>query len=236
MGRKRDDAAIGAFFNELASQTWLGRQRRIWPQFFFHVTDVQNAASILAAGRLLCRTRLLSERSMVSDNASGEILDRTPSWLFDFVRLYFRPRTPTFYRNEGIRPFGYRQLDAHCPMPIALLFDAKAVAGESGVRFSDGNLASATASLGEDVEFLRLLDFQEIYHAGPMAPEATGRITARRGAEIIVPGELALDALRYVVARSPAERQTLLTLLQARTDLAVADPQNLPCRLRAILR
>jgi hypothetical protein len=194
----------------------LGYRRRFWPHFFFHITDVQNAASILASGRLLCRHRALSTRQMVSENASAEILGQTAPWLFDYVRLYFRPRTPTFYRNEGIRPIGYRELDAHCPVPVALLFDAKDIAGRSEVGFSDGNLASSAALRGADVRFLRGLDFHDIYHEGQMPENDKPRLTARRQAEIIVPGELGIDALKYVVTRSNPERQTLLTLLHER--------------------
>jgi hypothetical protein len=213
MGRKSDDEAIGAFFDELASQPWLGRSRQFWPRFFFHVTDVQNAASVLACGQLLCRNRARSEQRMVTENASAEILGQTSPWLFDFVRLYFRPRTPTFYRNEGVRPIGFRDLAAHCPVPVALLFDTKDVAGRVGVQFSDGNLASHMTTRGEDAGFLRGLDFREIYRDVWTPSDRNSRSITRRQAEIIVPGELDLDALRFVVARSAAERATLVTLL-----------------------
>jgi hypothetical protein len=98
-------------------------------------------------------------------------------------------------------------------VPVALLFDAKAVAGRAGVRFSDGNLASRWATHGIDVAFLRSLDFREIYHEGPTNPENTRRLTARRQAEVIVPGELPIEDLKFVATRSEAKRLTLLTLL-----------------------
>jgi hypothetical protein len=127
--RKSDDRAIGAFFDELAEQPWLGNRRRRWPRFFFHITDVRYAASILADALLVSRAQASSEQEMVVGNASPDVLDQTPSWVFDYVRLYFRPRTPTFYRNEGIRPPGYRQMGASFPVPVAFMFDAKDVAG-----------------------------------------------------------------------------------------------------------
>jgi hypothetical protein len=222
--RKPDDLAIGAFFDELASQPWLGYKRRFWPQFLFHVTDIQNAVSILTCGHLLCRNRALAEQRMTSDNASAEILWQSAPWLFDHVRFYFRPRTPTFYRNEGIRPAAYRQMDAHCPVPVALLFDVKSVAGRTGVLFSDGNLASVRARLGDNVAFLQSLDFKEIYHDQRMPAAARERLTARRQAEVIVPGELGLDALRFVVTRSPAERLTLLSLLSETSGAGSVQP------------
>jgi hypothetical protein len=215
--RKPDDLAIGAFFDELASQPWLGFQRRLWPQFFFHVTDAHNAAAILSSGRLMCRSRAEREGWMRTDNASAEILTQSPPWLFDFVRLYFRPRTPTFWNNEGMRPLRFRAMGAHCPVPIALLFEAKEIAGQTGVQFSDGNLASVAARRGADLAFLRSLDFRDVYHNFQMMPEDKVRLTARRQAEIIVPGQLGLDALRWVVARSGPELTTLLALLEETT-------------------
>ena len=162
---------------------------------------------------------------MTVGNASAEVLDQSPSWLFDFVRLYFRPRTPTFYRNEGIRPLAYRQMGAHCPVPVAFMFGAKDIAGRAGVRFSNSNLASASAMHGDDAGFLRSLDFRDIYHDGPMGLEDRSRLTSRRQAEIIVPGELGLEALVHVATRSPAERQTLLTLLEKEHGSSAMAPE-----------
>lgn len=227
MERKPDDLAIGAFFDELASQPWLGYRRRRWPEFFFHVTDVQNAASILSSGRLLCRNRAVAESLMVTDNASSEVLEQSGPWLFDQVRLYFRPRTPTFWRNEGIRPDGYREYDAHCPVPVALLFDAKSIAGRIGVQFSDGNLASHAARLGEDIAFLRSLDFREIYHDGWMPEQDVPRLRLRIQAEVIIPEQIGLDALKSVVTRSAPERQTLQTLLSERVLLHQVPPETI---------
>jgi hypothetical protein len=222
--RKPDDRAIGAFFDELAGQPWLGYRRAHWPRFFFHITGVQNASSILTDGRIYCRRQAVTAQRMVVDNASADILDQSSPWITEYVRLYFRPRTPTFYRNEGIRPPTYRKLGAHCPVPVALLFDAKEIAGRAGVRFSDGNLASAAARHGDDAAFLRTLNFPEIYHVGPIGPVDRSRITSRRQAEITVPGELGLEALRLVAARSPAERLTLLTLLKQQQGSTIVQP------------
>jgi hypothetical protein len=95
----------------------------------------------------------------------------------------------------------------------------------AGVRFSDGNLASASARHGEDARFLRSLDFQDIYHDGPMGLGDRSRLTARRQAEIIVPGALGLEALVHVATRSAAERRTLLTLLSKEHGSSAVAPE-----------
>jgi hypothetical protein len=55
---------------------------------------------------------------MIIDNASRNVMANTDPYVRDFVRLYFRPQTPTQYRNEGIRPKNMRELESHCPVPV----------------------------------------------------------------------------------------------------------------------
>ena len=231
MKRKPDDEAIGAFFAELSQAPWLYARQREWPRFFFHVTDASNVVSILRDRELLCRDVVHATGRMQNDNASAEVLEGTHPAHFEAVRLYFRPRTPTFWHNEGICPRGrctkYR---AHCPMPVALLFDSADVAGRLGVSFSDGNLASSATRVGSDLTFLRSLSFNEIYHDQPLPAADKARIQAARQAEIMVPNGLPLIAVRRVVSRSHAERQTLLTSLDdagvelpLSSDMIVAD-------------
>ncbi len=63
----------------------------------------------------------------------------TKSWVHDYARFYFRPKTPTQYRNEGI--FGrnghlnrrlennvekiWEKKPAHLPIPIFITFSFK---------------------------------------------------------------------------------------------------------------
>lgn len=212
--RKSDDTEIAGFLHELAQEPWLDGSKRWWPHFLFHVTDIRNVPSIIASNRLFCRSRVMSEGLMVTDNASPEIIAQTRPQVHDAVRLYFRPRTPTFFRNEGIRPLGKRDKGAHCPIPVALLFDAEHVLGMSDARFSDGNLESRRASTGSDVSFLRQIPFQDVYHDRYLAPDERDEIVFRRQAEVTISRELALDGLRYLVARIVAERETLRSLLE----------------------
>ena len=95
-----------------------------WPQYVYHFTDIQNAACILNDGILYSRAEPDRQNCMVVDNASPEIIAQTRPEYTRFVRLYFRPRTPTQFRNEGIRPKDKRELGAHCPVPIYFCFDS----------------------------------------------------------------------------------------------------------------
>lgn len=187
MPRKRDAAAIAAFIDRLAAAPWLRGRQRGWPRFLFHVTDVRNAASILADGELLSHDEAAQRRRLLVAASSAEIMDGTAQWVHRHVRLYFRPRTPTFYRNEGLRPVGDRWRGAHCPVPVALLFDAKHVLGMEGVRWSRQNMARHDANpwRGSDAASLDELPFQEIYHDQPIAhDEARDQIVSSRQAEV----------------------------------------------------
>ncbi|NOK63725.1 MAG: DUF4433 domain-containing protein [Chloroflexi bacterium AL-W] len=95
--------------------------RKWWPKYIYHFTDVNNAVQIITTGYLYSHAECEKQGIMVVDNASPEIINQTRLDYLNYVRLYFRPRTPTQYRNEGIRPFSKRELDAHCPIPNFLL-------------------------------------------------------------------------------------------------------------------
>lgn len=213
MPRKADDGAIADFLNQLAAEPWLDSARRVWPSYLYHFTDVCNVPSIIAADKLLSRSRAEAAGLMATDNASQTIIAQTRQSVRNHVRLYFRPRTPTFYLNEGIRPIGQRDLNAHCPVPVAFLFDSRHVLGMSDTRFSNGNLASYQAVIGDDVSFLREIPFRTVYHDTWFASDEREEIIFRRQAEVIVPNELSLDGLLHVCVRSVAEYETLITAL-----------------------
>ena len=211
--RKLDADLIEEFLNELAGQSWLTKsaQRRWWPHYVFHHTDVRNAAKILQDGRLVCRANLSAPSALPMDSGSVDVLDNTAPWVREWVRLYFRPRTPTQYRSEGIRPKDHIEMQAHCPVPVFFLFDSKDVLSLASTSFTNGNLAANTEQ-GSDATFLRGLDFQKIYHSGPH-DRGDRSITFSRNAEVIVKGELGLSGLKEIVTRTVAERETLLSLL-----------------------
>jgi hypothetical protein len=119
---------------------------------------------------------------------------------------------------EGIRPIGQRALGgAHCPVPIFLLFDSKAILSRMHCEYSDGNLAAGYHRTGTSANFLKMLPFRKIYHVGPFAPSKRAEIVFHRNAEVIIPNELDLSALRFIVCRSQAEMETFIYLLPAST-------------------
>ena len=210
---KPDSSRIVARLQALKEENWLGQARSWWPDFLFHVTDVQNAARILDAGRVLSRAQCIATGAMAVDSASEEVLGSTNRRWMEYARLYFRPRTPFQYQTEGFRPVGQRgSLNAYCPMPIVLLFDSISILTRDDSQFSDGNLASPNVEVGRSADFFDRLPFREIYHDSSLTDDEKRSIIYHRHAEVIVPDELELTALRRIWCRTPAEQETLQSL------------------------
>ena len=208
---KSDSDEIIKFLDNLAEQSWLGAARSQWAKYIFHYTDIRNAVKILERGKLVCRAELEKEKAMPVDNASPQIISNTESDVKNYVRLYFRPRTPTQYRNEGVRPNAQQWGEAHCPVPVFFLFDSKAVLTRDDCRFSDGNLAAVgIQGLRSTAQELSSFNFKHIYHDSPHRSQT---ITLRKNAEVVFLNELDLSALKYIICRSPAEKESLLNLL-----------------------
>lgn len=194
----------------LGSRSW-------WPHYVYHFTDVQNAAQVIQSGYLCSRIEATRLGLMKVDNASPEIIRQTQPEHRKFARLYFRPRTPTQYRNEGIRPVAKRELGgAHCPIPVFFCFDALTVLGLDDTEFSDGNMGSRGACHSRSRDFFFAIPFESVFHDRPLPAisDQKREIIFRRHAEVLVPRQLPLEnTLKFVACRSVAERQTLLSLL-----------------------
>ena len=134
---KHDADSIQAFMQGLASTLGLDDKHRWWPNWLYRSDHVENAAEILNTGELLSRSAAELSDRIVKDSASQQHVDELTESQRSYVRLYFRPRTPTQYRNEGIRPDGKIWNGAHMPVPVYLLFGSQLLQ-ETGVRFCEG--------------------------------------------------------------------------------------------------
>jgi hypothetical protein len=221
--KKPDADNIRRFLQELAQQEWIrDKERYYWPRFIFHYTDLPNAVSILQDEYIYSRN--LSDRTgkLVTSSGSDKVLANTDETIKNYVRFYFRPKTPTQYWAEGIRSqtsfqtSSYR--DAHCPVPIFFLFDSSEVLTRADCEFSDGNLANPKALRFSSADELKSLPWKKIYHNGKIDRKKADEqdIVFRRCAEVIVPQQIDLSSLRYIVCRSEAEKETLLHLLPGR--------------------
>jgi hypothetical protein len=219
---KRDHADIRACIQDLRTK-YAREARSWWPSFVFHYTNLENAGSILNGGVLYSRAEAVRRGLMVTDNASQSVIGHTGNAWKEFVRLYFRPRTPTQIHNEGIRPLGARSLESNCPVPVFLLFDSVDALTRSETQFSEYTLAKYGGHAQGSAAAFTKLAFSKIYHNTWFAPDERDEIIGCRHAEVIVPGCLDLSALKYVWCRSQAEKSTLLHLLGPESKRRWAD-------------
>ncbi len=209
---KRDAQKIWAFLDNLKQQPWLG-DRKVWVDYLFHFTHLENAVNIIECGFLCSRVELEHQNIAFSDSASSRVIQQTNPELADQVRFYFRPLTPTAYHMEGFKPVGKRFHDAHCPMPVYLLFDIREIISRSEIGFSNGNLASEYSNLFTSADDFARLPFADIYHEGPPHYEEKRYITRTKQAEVTYPKKISVDHLKYIYCRSQAEKETLKNLL-----------------------
>jgi len=197
---------------------WSARLKEV-PSFVYHFAHLENAAGILNQGEILSRSECIRLGLNPYDSASPSVIAKTPQSKQRFVRLYFRPRTPTQWHCEGIRPVaGIAGHNAHCPIPVFFLYDFVDLLSRDTTQFSDGNMASPGVRYGDSVEFFDSIPFENVYHTGYVsaAPDPSS-VVFNRCAEVLVPDRLSTDALRAIVCRSHAERRTLLHKLAPET-------------------
>jgi len=212
----KEIAEIQQFFSTYDWQ-WTSRDaRKWWPKLCFHYTDLPNVPKILKEGYLYSRNYLESHNAKWRDVASHQVLEKTSEDTKNSVRFYFRPRTPTQYRIEGIKSktsIAQSTFPQHCPIPIFLLFDIVDILSRVNSQFSEGNLASEWSNTFNNPADLYNLPWRLIYHTGSFDPRQR-EITRHRCAEIVIPQKIDLNGLKYIFCRSEAEKETLLHLLK----------------------
>ena len=194
---------IRQHLGSLKQQLWLEHRQRWWPDFLFHCTDVRNVVNILLSGEMLSRTQALASRQLRVDIASQEIIDQTDETWQDYVRLYFRPKTPTQYRNEGFRPITHQAYHAQCPVPVYLIIDAMEILSKVGVLFTDGNVAAGAQPTG-NIDFFKAIPFETVYHSGPFDNSIPNRIVYHRNAEVLAPEQLSVSAITIYMLSEPS--------------------------------
>ena len=199
-------AHIDQWSNELNDRNW-------WPRYLYHFTDVQNAISIIQSGCLYSRNEAQNHGIDFFDCASPQVIEGTQPKHLDYVRLYFRPRTPTQFDNEGIRPLDSRAINSHCPIPVFFCFDAFELLSRDNTEFSDGNMGTKKVRYGRTLDLFKSIPFNKVFHTTWFTPEEKDEIIFHRNAEVLIPRVLELNsALKHIVFRSATEDQTLRTL------------------------
>ncbi len=196
-----------SFFNKLK----LKFSSSQWPNYFFQYSPLENAIKILTDGSLISRNQLDASVEDYKDCASDDVIGITNSFVKDYVRFYFRPRSPTQFHTEGIKTVNELKFkDAHCPLPYFFLFDSIETSLLPGVLFSNMNCSRSEVEFGNDVTFLESLNFDEIYFKGGYNSSLHPMRQYYKSTEVLVPSPLGLPSNIRIIARSQAEKETLM--------------------------
>jgi hypothetical protein len=203
------DAHIAHWQQQLSSPYY--PHRKHWPTRLYHHAPLENALAILREGML--RSRNDFENSHPRDVAAPGII-ATTAYAHDFVRLYFRPKTPTQFHIEGIRKLGectYGE-QTHAPILVMLGLESRAVLCRPNVQFSDKNMQLASAQTGDNETFFRTIPFEKVFSEGAIGGDRS--LIEARCAEVLATSPIVLeDCLQEIYFRSEPERDTFLHAL-----------------------
>lgn len=204
---------IGAELHRLHVAEWDKRfqnYKRSWIKYLFRHEPIENAIAILKSGELLSRSMASQNTALVKDIAPVDII-QTREDAHDFVRLYFRPRTPTQFHIEGIRKEVDYYKNCHGGFLVMMAFDAESVLSMESTCFSSGNMQSAASIIKYGESGFKDLDFSGIYH-DEYSPSDDQR--RKRCAEVLVQSPLTIQHnLAALIVRTDADVATLKHLL-----------------------
>ena len=160
--------AINQHLEGLRRAPWLDRARQWWPDFLFHCTDLSNVVNILRQGEMVSRTEVVNSGQLAFDIAAPGVISQTNSQWQNYVRLYFRPKTPTQYHNEGFRPVAQLSLGSHCPVPVYLIFNSVPILSRADCMFTSGNLGAGGTVPKDNIDFLRQIPLSKSITRDPL--------------------------------------------------------------------
>lgn len=187
-----------------------------WPRYAYHYTDIENATEILISGKLYSRNEAQRLDLMRNDNASEQVIEGTDKYVLDKARLYFRPKTPTQYHNEGFKHPDLRfnqNINANVLVPVFFLFDLEKLLKRKDVYFSEMSQAGYGSNLLQGIDDFANMNFERIYSSGSMIDASVDK--QYRHAEIVVDNSLLIDScIQKICCRNECEKISLMNLLR----------------------
>jgi len=187
-----------------------------------HFTDFLNLESIINLGYIYSRNFCNDRDIKFNDVADQEVIRHTKLDVQNCARFYYKEKTMTLYRNEGIKEDGSFP---HVPIPVYLLFDEEILYLDHTI-FADGNAGSKYTTYGKSYEFFNdIMDWDTIFHRGPIyldeGPEKW-EFKRKRQAELLSTQPISLKYLRNIIFRCNADYKRACNLF-GESDLYVVD-------------
>lgn len=184
-------------------------------KYFFHYTDIKNLTSILYSGFLFSRNAMRGK--VFHDAANEDVIIHTKERVKDYVRFFYKEKTPTIYNNAGIKKGND---NPHMPVPVVLLFD-RAIMLHDNVLFADGSGSNRLTRFTKSFEEALNYDWNEIFNRNAyqtprnnnISEEAYKLIKNHRNAEFLYPEKISLKYLKKIVFRSKSEFRLGMKLL-----------------------
>lgn len=177
-------------------------------QGLWHFTDFTNLESIFNAGELSSRKICLDNNVSFLDGANHDVINKATEFVHNCTRFYYRPKTPTLYDNEGIKPIEYSK-EVHIPRPVYLLFSEELIY-DKDTAFSNGN--ATNSPIHNSAQFFESMDWNSIFHSSWFYPEERDYIINRRHAELLSKKPISLTYLSKIIFRSNADLQQAIRI------------------------
>jgi len=188
------------------------KQNSPFKGYVYHFTHLENMSSILEDGVLKSRSK-----AVFKDSASHGAIGHTIEEKKDYVRFYFRPKTPTQYYNENFgREDSLEKLGSEpiCPIPIFLKIPIDEILVHPTIEWevSLGNMAKTTTQYGNTSELMKQFDFNGVYLEKDNGFQ--GRCFASSQQEFLIKNQLPLNSLNFeIICQDKSSLDSLIAML-----------------------
>lgn len=176
-------------------------------QGFIHTTSFENFIKIMKCGYIYSRKYINNNQVCHNDIALKDVIETTEEEIKEYVRFYWRVKTPTNYDNEGIKPKSalIDNYEAHSPNPVILVFKNEIILNNN-VKFTPINARSIHSKLYENCQNNYIFKWDYIFHNTPIYQEEDKTSIIRsRNAEILYPKLISTDFIYRIIFRSKAD-------------------------------
>lgn len=230
--------------NNHVPESWYKDEATNTVGLIWHFTDINNMANILSYMQIKAKNLAIKDGLVENDNASEKINSKlTKPWVHDYARFYFRPKTPTQYRNEGIfekhlagESINHRLLNkkgkiwtddkpAHLPVPVFICFSLKKALNKGGFITKQSLAGRNTPNNISQILDMNLENFKNnVLHIY----RERGSENCEKQTEFIIKNSLNFEPndIIKIIVRSEAEKLALLTMLEEHNAKLFSDKEQ----------
>ena len=180
---------------------------------FIHTTNFDNFINIMYSDAIYSRNYIEKHHIEHTEIALPQVIEKTNHFYKNYVRFYWRVKTPTNFRNEGIKPkiaLKYNNF-AHSANPVIFIFEPK-------IAFDENTLFTNVNAAIHDVEAKPIpdssFDFRHIFHCGSIEDEfLKTKIIPARCAEFLYPKEISIKKCSKIIFRNIADYERAILIL-----------------------